>query len=158
MRVDPTDTGGLFIRRRPGTRPVRYRALPERGSDRRQVLDEVLAGAIAGVMVLLNLSFWGPLPAAWLWVGSQVDYQTGSIGMGIFVAFLGMLLTLMGMLAVLKQIDHVWILVRRAAGHDQRRGILVPIFATTAVVGAIAFSIWLIFVGGLGPELAPRTP
>ena len=33
MKTDPTDTGGLFVGRRPGTRPVKYRALPERGSD-----------------------------------------------------------------------------------------------------------------------------
>ena len=31
MKTDPTDTGGLFVGRRPGTRPIRYRALPERG-------------------------------------------------------------------------------------------------------------------------------
>ena len=32
MRTDPTDTGGLFVGRRPGTAPTRYRAQPERGS------------------------------------------------------------------------------------------------------------------------------
>ena len=36
MKTDPTDTGGLFVGRRPGTAPVRYRALPERGSESRQ--------------------------------------------------------------------------------------------------------------------------
>ena len=30
-RNDPTDTGGLFIGRRPGTAPLRYKADPERG-------------------------------------------------------------------------------------------------------------------------------
>ena len=34
-RNDPTDTGGLFIGRRPGTAPVQYRTPPERGSARR---------------------------------------------------------------------------------------------------------------------------
>ena len=38
-RTDPTDNGGLFIGRRPGTAPVRYRALPQRGTRRRQQLD-----------------------------------------------------------------------------------------------------------------------
>ena len=29
MKTDPSDTGGLFVGRRPGTRPVKYRRLPE---------------------------------------------------------------------------------------------------------------------------------
>ena len=28
MRTDPTDTGGLFVGRRPGTAPVRFRGVP----------------------------------------------------------------------------------------------------------------------------------
>ena len=31
VRTDPTDTGGLFVGRRPGTAPTRYAAPPERG-------------------------------------------------------------------------------------------------------------------------------
>src|SRR4051812_49680428 len=101
-------------------------------------------------MVAINLLFWGPLPAGWLWIGAQVDYRTDSVSAGIAVAFLGMMLTLIGALAVLKRLDHVWILVRRAAGYDQRKGILVLIFATTAVIGAVLFTFWLIFIGGVG--------
>ena len=47
-------------------------------------------------------------------------------------------------------IDRVWILARRAAGHDQRDGVLGRVFATTAVVGAVGFTVWLVFIGGLG--------
>ena len=46
MRTDPSDNGGLFVGRRPGTAPVRFRALPKRGSDRRQRLDGSLAGTL----------------------------------------------------------------------------------------------------------------
>jgi hypothetical protein len=30
------------------------------------------------------------------------------------------------------------------------------VFATTAVVGTVAFTFWLLFIGGLGSTLAPR--
>jgi hypothetical protein len=46
--------------------------------------------------------------------------------------------------------------VRRAAGVDQRTGALGRVFATTAVVGTVAFTAWLLLIGGLGPTLAPR--
>jgi hypothetical protein len=156
VRTDPTDTGGLFVSRRPGTRPVKYRELPTRGSAGRQLFDRTISVAIAGLMVIINLLFWGPLPAGWLWIGAQVDYRSNSVSAGIAVAFVGMMLTLIAALAGLKRLDHAWILVRRAAGYDQRKGILVPIFATTAAIGAILFTFWLVFIGGLGSSLVPR--
>jgi uncharacterized membrane protein len=156
MRTDPTDTGGLFIGRRPGTGPIRYRALPERGSRRRQRMDGALAVLILLALALVNLSFWGPLPVAWLWVGSHVDYATGSVSLGIFVAFIGLLFTLLGGLVVMRALDEAWILVRRAAGHDQRTGTIARIFVITAGIGAVSFTVWLVLFAGLSPTLAPR--
>jgi hypothetical protein len=107
-------------------------------------------------MVVLNLLFWGPIPAAALWVASRVQYVTGSVSLGILLGFCFLLAALFAGLAVLKRLDRAWILVRRAAGVDQRGGALGRVFATTAVVGAVAFTAWLLLVGGLGPTLAPR--
>jgi hypothetical protein len=155
VRTDPTDNGGLFIGRRPGTAPIRYRAVPERGSRRRMLFDATVAGLILLVMVLVAASFWGPIPLAWLWVCGQINYHTGSVFFAIFLAFLGMILTLLAGLALLKRLDHFWILVRRAAGHDQRSGIIGPVFAVAAVIGVSVFTFWLLFVAGLGPTFAP---
>jgi hypothetical protein len=155
VRTDPTDTGGLFIGRRPGTAPVKYRALPERGSERRRRLDGLLAHGVLGVMALVNLLFWGPIPMAWLWVASQLEYQTGSVSFGLAVGFVGMLFTLLGGVVLLRSLDHAWILVRRAAGIDQRTGVIGAMFAATAAVGTVAFTAWLLLFAGLGPTLAP---
>jgi hypothetical protein len=156
VRTDPTDTGGLFVGRRPGTAPTRYRTPPERGSSRRQRADGLVAHAVLVLMVALNLLFWGPFPALALWVASQVQYQTDSVSLGILVGFLAMLALLFGGLAVIKQLDRFWILARRAAGHDQRQGAIGRVFATTAVIGATGFTLWLVFIGGLGSSLVPR--
>jgi hypothetical protein len=93
---------------------------------------------------------------AWLWVASQVEYQTGSVSFGIVVGFAGMLFTLLGGLVVLRSLDHAWILVRRAAGVDQRIGVIGTVFAATAAFGTIAFTAWLLLFAGLGPTLAPN--
>ena len=156
MRTDPTDTGGLFVGRRPGTAPTRYRTQPDPGSARRQRVDGLVARAVLGLMVVVNLLFWGPIPALSLWVASQVQYRTDSVGLGILLGFVLLLVLLFGGLAVLKRIDRFWILARRAAGHDQRQGAIGRVFATTAVIGASCFTIWLLFIGGLGPSLAPH--
>jgi hypothetical protein len=156
VRTDPTDTGGLFVGRRPGTAPIRYRTPPEPGSPRRQRFDAAVAHLVLAVMVVVNLLFWGPIPALSLWIASQVQYQTDSVSLGILVGFLALLALLFGGLALLKRIDRFWILARRAAGHDQRQGVLGRAFATTAVIGAAGFTFWLLFIGGLGSTLAPR--
>jgi len=155
VRTDPTDNGGLFVGRRPGTAPVRYRATPERGSGGRRALDAVFAASILVLMGLIAVCFWGPIPMAWLWIGAQIQYRTDSVSAALAIAFLGMLLTLMGGLAVVKRLDQFWILVRRAAGHDQRKGVIGPVFATAAIIGVTLFTIWLLIFAGLGPTLAP---
>ena len=158
MRTDPTDNGGLFVGRRPGTRPVRYREAPVHGDARRQRVDGMLAGAILALMVLVNLLFWGPVEMAWLWLVSNVSFIAERLFLALCIAFFGILLSLMGGLVVLKQLDRLWILTRRASGVDQRDGVIGRVFAYTALVGAALFSIWLIFGGGLADSLQPVTP
>jgi hypothetical protein len=116
-RNDPTDTGGLFIGRRPGTGPLRYRGAPHRGGPGRQ--------------------------------------RTGSVTLGIATAFAGMIATLMATLAAGARLDRAWRILRRAAGHEQREGALVRIFAATAVVAGLAFLVWFVVVEGPAPSLAP---
>lgn len=156
MRTDPSETGGLFVGRRPGTQPVRYRAMPKAGSAVRRRFDAIFAGALLALMTFLNLLFWGPIPAGALWIASQVEYLSGSVSLGIFTGFAVLLAVLFGGLVMLKRLDHAWILVRRAAGHDQREGMIGRVFAATAAVGVTAFSIWFFLIEGPGPSLAPN--
>src|SRR3954447_7567122 len=134
VRIDPTDTGGLFVGRRPGTRKIRYRAAPARGSSRRQRVDALMAFGLLALMFLVCLSFWGPLPAAWLWLGGHVQAWTDSVTLAIFTAFAGLMFCLIAALAVCKRIDQAWILVRRAAGHDQRQGMIGLVFAIMCAI------------------------
>jgi hypothetical protein len=150
MRTDPTDNGGLFVGRRPGTAPVQFRTLPERGSERRQRVDGSLAGGMLAAMTVLSLLCWGPIPLACLWLGSEANYLSGSVSVGILVAFAGLFSLLFGTLSLLRRLDAAWILVRRAAGHDQRTGVLGRVFAATAAVCAIVFVFWFLVIHGPG--------
>jgi hypothetical protein len=153
MKTDPTDTGGLFVGRRPGTRPVKYRHLPEFKDRRRRQLDRILAAALLVLMTVIVMLFWGPLPVAWMWVGSQADYLSGSTFLGIIVAFMGLLFTLLLGLVLTRRLDLAWILVRRAGGVDQRQGALARVFAVASVIGVVVFGAWLLLFSGA--EFAP---
>jgi hypothetical protein len=150
MRTDPADNGGLFVGRRPGTAPVRFRTLPERGSEKRQRMDGSLASLMLAAMTVLSLLCWGPIPLACLWLGSEANYLSGSVSVGILVAFVGLFSLLFGALSLLRRLDAAWILVRRAAGHDQRTGVLGRVFAATAAVCAIVFVFWFLVIHGPG--------
>jgi hypothetical protein len=153
MRTDPSDTGGLFVGRRPGTAPVHFRALPQRGSELRQRVDGSLASVLLLGMVALSLLCWGPIPVACLWIGSEISYLTGSIFLGILLAFFALFPMLFGALALLRRLDNAWILVRRAAGHDQRVGALGRTFGATAAVCALAFVFWFVVIHGPGSQI-----
>jgi hypothetical protein len=151
---DPTDTGGLFIGRRPGTAPVRFREA-EPSSDRRRAADNLLAHFLLAIELLLCLTLFGPQPLGWLWIGSQVDYQTGYVTAGIATILLGCIASLMLTLALAKRVDHAWKLVRRAAGHHQERGALERIFAVSVAIAVVGFTVWFLVIEGPGPSLAP---
>ena len=148
MRTDPSDTGGLFVGRRPGTAPLRFKALPQWGSEMRRHVDGSFANVILLAMIAVSLLCWGPLPIACLWIGSQVDYLSGSVFIGIVVAFIALFPMLFGALLLLRELDYAWLLVRRAAGHDQRTGMMVRVFATTAIMCGLAFAFWLLVIHG----------
>jgi hypothetical protein len=148
MRTDPTDTGGLFVGRRPGTAPVRFRGVPQRGTEARQRVDGSLAGLLLAAMIAVSLLCWGPIPLACLWIGSEINYLTGSVFLGIILAFLALFPLLFGALAILRQLDNAWILVRRAAGHDQREGVIGRIFLICCMIGVPIFAVWFTFFSG----------
>ena len=114
----------------------------------------MLAAAILAAEALLLLTLWGPQPAAWLWIGSHVFHSTGSVTFGILVAFLGMLLTIFSTIALAMRLDRAWKLVRRAIGHDQKKGALERIFVISMVIAGTAFFIW--FLSSAPTTSAPR--
>ena len=157
---DPTDTGGLFVGRRPGTRPVRFPALPKDTPRAQTRANKLLAAFLLFIEMLLCITIWGPQPALALWFGSHVQYWTdGSVTLGIVAAFALMLLTLFVTLAIARRVDHAWKLVRRAAGYRQERGALERIFVITLVIVGGAYLLYFFLIQGPGSStFSPQAP
>jgi hypothetical protein len=99
-------------------------------------------------MVVLTAAVWGPLPIAAMWIASQVSSDAG---LWIAVAFVLVLVLVFGALSLLRRLDAVWVLMRRAAGVDQRQGVLGRLFLVTTLIVVPVFSVWFLFLGGLQP-------
>ena len=92
-----------------------------------------------------------------MWVGSQVEYATGAVTLGISTIMLGTLASLMLTMVLAKRVDYWWKLTRRAGGHHQERGALERIFVLACGIAVVGFFGWFFFVQGPGPSLAPST-
>lgn len=155
-RNDPTESGGLFVRRPTGVREVKYRGAPERRGGVRQSADRGVAFGLLALETLLCLSLFGPQPYFWFWFGSQVQYWTDSVSAGIATIMIGTLASLLLTVALAKRIDNGWKLVRRAAGYKQERGALEVIFAISVAVALVIFMFWFFIIEGPGPSIAPQ--
>jgi hypothetical protein len=122
---------------------------------RRRSADKAFAAFLLFIETVLCVSVWGPQPLFWLWFGSQMNYWTDSVELGIASAFLGMLLTLFITLSLARRVDHAWKLVRRAAGYKQERGALERIFVVALIIAASAFWFWFLIIAGPGSSIVP---
>lgn len=155
-RNDPTESGGLFVRRPSEVRGVRYRGTPQRKGAARQSADRWVAYGLLAVETLLCLSLFGPQPFFWFWFGSQVQYWTDSVSAGIATIMAGTLASLLLTVVIGKRVDEAWKLVRRAAGYKQDRGALEIIFAISVGVALVIFTFWFFIIEGPGPSVAPK--
>ena len=127
----------------------------ERTGQLRERFDGGLSWLLLAFELALCLSLLGPQPLAWLWVGSQVEYQTGAVTAGMSAIMLGTLASLMLTMVLAKRVDYWWKLARRASGHHQERGALERIFVLACGIALAGFGFWFFIIQGPGPSLAP---
>ena len=153
---DPTESGGLFVRRPSEVRGVKYRGTPQRKGGARKNADRGLAFGLLALETILCLSLFGPQPYFWFWFGSQVQYWSDSVSAGIATIMAGTLTSLLVTVALAKRVDNAWKLVRRAAGYKQERGALEVIFAISVGIAVVVFMFWFFIIEGPGPSVAPK--
>ena len=114
----------------------------------------VLTGVI---MVGASLLLWIGVPAGWLWIGSQVQGSTGSLGAAIAVMLLGAIVSIVALAWLLGRLNRVHESLREARGaNTDGPQLLEVVLVVTAAVALVGFAVWFFVFAGPGPELAPR--
>jgi hypothetical protein len=153
---DPIANSGLFIGRRSTATSALAQVPPGAGTTvLTRSVDHILASGLLLLEAVLVASVWGPQPVGWLWVASQVSYLADSVAVGLLAGLAGMVVTLVLTVAVLTRLDHAWMLVRRAAGCDQREGCLERLFVLATVIAVPVFLLWLFVIEGPGSLMFP---
>ncbi len=103
-------------------------------------------------MFIGSLVLWIGTPLLWLWVGSQVQGATSSLGTALGVSFIGVVVTIAVVAAVLAKLSDVYRANRRARGLDDTgHYVLETVLVVSAGLTLAAFVVWFFFFAGTSP-------
>jgi heme/copper-type cytochrome/quinol oxidase subunit 2 len=110
----------------------------------------------AAMMVIGSLVLWVGVPLGWLWIGSQIQAETDSIGTAIGAMLVGVVVSVVLLAMLLVRLNRWNEELRQAAGHPPREtSLLELVLVITAGVAVVAFGVWFFVFTGPGPSLAP---
>jgi hypothetical protein len=112
------------------------------------------AGAIVllSIMILGSIVLWVGTPLLWLWIGSQVQGHTQSLGDALAVAFVGVVISIVLLASVLSRLSDVYRANCLARGrHDPGHVVLEAVLVVSAAITMSAFAVWFFFFAGAAP-------
>jgi hypothetical protein len=122
--------------------------------------DLLRAGGSGAILVLIMLGggivLWVGVPLGWLYVGSQVQGATHSVGTALAVMMLGVVASILLVVWGLLWLNRKHLELREARGIDTRgQSALEAVMTVSAVIAVVGFSFWFLILQGPGPSLAP---
>ncbi len=115
-----------------------------------------LTGASGMILVTIMLGggllLWVGVPVGWLYVGSQVQGETGSLGAALAVMMVGVLASILVIVPVLGWLDHRHSQLRVARGLDDHgQTALEAVMTVSAGMAIVGFGVWFLFLSGASP-------
>lgn len=117
-----------------------------------------LARTGSSALVLLTMMFvgslvlWVGVPLLWLWVGSLVQGETGSLGAALGVMALGVVLSLFAIVPMLGWLNHKYSHLREARGLEPYGQVaLEGVLVVSAGVALVGFAVWFFLFSGSEP-------
>jgi len=112
------------------------------------------AGAMLVILIMFlgSLVLWVGTPLAWLWVGSQIQGSTSSLGAALGVMFIGVVLTIAALSSVLVWLSNVYRHNCTSRGlEDPGHFVLEGVLVVSAGFTIVAFVIWFFLFAGASP-------
>jgi hypothetical protein len=112
------------------------------------------SGAVLVVLIMFigSLGLWVGTPLLWLWVGSQVQGATDSVGTAIGVMFIGVVLQVIVVGTLLGKLSDIYRGNRVARGEkDPGHVVLEAVLVVSAGLTLTVFVIWFFLFAGASP-------
>lgn len=104
------------------------------------------------IMFIGSLGLWVGTPLLWLWVGSQIQGATESLGAALAAMFFGVVVTITFLASVLAKLSDVYRGNCVARGHsDPGHTVLEAVLVVSAGLTLTIFAIWFLFIAGASP-------
>jgi len=99
-----------------------------------------------------GLLLWVGVPVGWLYVGSRVQGETGSLGAALAVMMVGVLVSILVIVPVLGWLNQKHSQLRVARGLDDHGQMaLKAVMTVSAGVALAGFGVWFLFFSGASP-------
>jgi len=111
-------------------------------------------GAVLMVLIMFIGSFvlWLGTPLVWLWVGSQVQGATSSLGAAMGVMFVGVVASIAAVAALLSKLSNVYRANCQARGLDDPGHVMLEgVLVVSAAITLVGFVVWFFFFAGAQP-------
>lgn len=104
------------------------------------------------IMFIGSLVLWVGTPLLWLWVASQIQGATESLGTALAAAFVGVIATIALLAVLLARLSDVYRANCQSRGlSDPGHVVLEGVLVTSAGLTIFAFVIWFFFLAGASP-------
>ncbi|MGI9184592.1 MAG: hypothetical protein ACR2GZ_06440 [Solirubrobacteraceae bacterium] len=104
------------------------------------------------IMFTGSLVLWVGTPLLWLWVGSQIQGATESLGAALGAMFVGVILTITLLASVLAKLSDVYRANCVARGmSDPGHVVLEAVLVVSAGLTLVGFVFWFFFLAGTSP-------
>ena len=111
-------------------------------------------GALLVVLIMFigSLGLWVGTPLLWLWVGSQIQGATASLGTALGVMFVGVIASVALVAILLAKLSEVYRANCLARGlDDPGHLVLEGVLVVSAGLTLVAFVIWFFLFAGSSP-------
>jgi hypothetical protein len=112
------------------------------------------AGAVLITLIMFigSLGLWVGTPLLWLWVGSQIQGATESVGTAIAAMFVGVVLQVMILASLLAKLSDSYRANCMARGQtDPGHVVLEAVLVISAGLTLVVFVIWFFLFAGASP-------
>ncbi len=104
------------------------------------------------IMFIGSLVLWIGTPLLWLWIGSQIQGATSSLGAALGSMFIGVVVTIALLASLLSKLSNVYRANCRARGlTDPGHFVLEGVLVVSAGFTLAAFVVWFFFFAGTSP-------
>jgi uncharacterized membrane protein YbhN (UPF0104 family) len=118
----------------------------------RRLLSAARAATLVVMMLTGAVALWIGVPLSWLWIGSRLQAETGSLGTALAAMMAGMVASVIALTWLLGLLNRRHVELQEVRGRPTTdTGVLEQVLVLSAVVSVVVFGIWFLVFSGSEP-------